>query len=267
MQRLFNIFLLIICLCFFVPLTEAKEIKFIQISDLSFNSDENSVENYKKAVNKINKTKDLDFVVFTGGNLAFSNADLLKEFLKISKKIKRPYYIQIGTSDCQKNQGITKEKYIKLLNKYSNRHYKSFNYVVKKGNVVLVFVDGSKQFIPTTGYYKADTVIWLDKVLTKYEDKNIVIFQYFPLYKADATVNTHLHKPDIYFDVLKKHKNVIAVFSGALNGTFYDVYEDNVLHSTAKPAYVNSSNYKEIYLNDNDGGKYEIYMKDVDFNY
>jgi len=264
MQRLFNIFLGILFLALFAPIANAKDVKFIQISDLQFSLNEKSVENYDNAIKKINETKDIDFVIFTGGNLAYSDEDLLKKFLKMSKKIKYPYYIQIGTNDCQKNQGITKDEYKKLLNKYSKRRYKSFNYYVKKDDLLFVFVDGSKQFIPTTGYYKTETVQWLDKTLTKFSNRRVVIFQYFPLYNSDLTVNSNLYKPDIYFDVLKKHKNVIAIFSSS-NLDSYDLYSDNVLYSTAKPAKLNSSIFKEVFLNSDVKGTYEIYSKNVSF--
>ena len=265
MQRLFNIFLILLGMCFLIQSVEAKEMKFIQISNLQFGADEKSIENYSTAIKKINKTKNIDFVVFTGGNLAYSDEDLLKEFLKMSKKLKYPYYIQIGPSDCQKNQGITKETYINILNRYSKHHYKSFDYTVKKDDVILAFVDGSKQYIPTTGYYRTNTVTWLDKVLTKYENKNVLIFQYFPLYKSDLNINTHVYKPDIYFDVLKKHKNVLAIFSSSVDLKGYDVYNDDILYSTAPSAYSNTPTYKEIFLSDDNGTGYEIYTKNVEF--
>ena len=89
----------------------------------------------------------------------------------------------------------------------------------KKNGFVFLIVDGAKEVVPgTIGYYRQDTLEWLDKMLTKYKKKDVVIFQHFPVVypkETESRIKTHkTYRVEDYKAVLAKHTNVLAVVSG-----------------------------------------------------
>lgn len=255
-------------MCIFTNPVIAKDVKFIQITDLKIMPDDGSINNYLHAIEKINNTKNLDFVVFTGDNLGGPNEDLLKLFIYLTFKIKRPYYIEIGDKDCFRSVGLDKKVYLKYANGYKILHRKkSFNYLVKKGNFVFVFVDGVKENIPSkNGYYREDTVKWLDKVLTKNRNKSVIIFQHFPLFDLQENSSSNLYKADMYKDMLKKHNNVKAIFAGHYMVNMEKKSEDgNIDYFVTAPAQNGYSTYREVNLIDSGNKNCEIYTQLVKF--
>ena len=138
MKRFFNIFFSVFII--FVMLSsqaQAKVTEFVQVSDLHFTQDEDSVNNFEKLINFINTNlNDADFVIFTGDNIDKAKKDILVDFLKMCKKINKPYYIEIGNHDCLKSQKLDKVAYAKLISHYSCQNNKDFNFVVKRGDLV-----------------------------------------------------------------------------------------------------------------------------------
>lgn len=269
MQRLFNIFIIVILLVFTYTLPsysfQKKCLTIAQITDLHLMPTKESIENYNMLIDSINKDNQIDFVVFTGDNIDKANIDLLEIFLKMTRKFDVPYYVQIGNHDCLKPLGLSKKKYIETLNKYSLFKYKTFNYIVKKGDFVFVFLDGSKEMLPSSnGYFKEDTLIWLDKTLTKYQNKNIIIFQHYPMYKLSENHNHNLYNPEPYQDLLKKHKNVKAVYAGHYH-KLEEKYTDGILNVTAPPAKYKSSEYMKIYIYKAKNKQYKIYNQVIKF--
>ena len=193
----------------------ASEVKFVQIDNLKYtpNSKE-AADNFVKTINNINK-QEPDFVVFTGNNIAASNERHLKAFLKKARKLNSPFYIALGHKDLHKKKGLSKVDYIKMVRRYTFKNISSPNYVFKKKGVVFVVADGSKEFIATPfGYYRDDVINWLDKTLTKYSNKHVVIIQHFPIYPPAEAESYRTYKADEYFKMLAEHKNVIAIVSG-----------------------------------------------------
>ena len=82
MKRFFNILFLIVFVLIFSSSVYAKDVKFIQVTDLHFDATQGSIENFNNLIEQINKTGDLDFVVFTGDNIDLANKEMLKGFLK-----------------------------------------------------------------------------------------------------------------------------------------------------------------------------------------
>ena len=268
LKKYFNIFILILTLTFALCPAYSKDIKFIQISDLRLMPDDSSIENYQRAIERINKTRNLDFVVFTGDNLGGPNEDLLKLFIYLSRKIKVPYYIEIGDKDCLKSAGLKKELYLKYYNGYKILHRKkSFNYTVKDGNYLFVFVDGVKQHIPAkNGFYREDTVAWLDKVLTKNKNKAVIIFQHFPLFDFYENSASNLYKPELYKDMLVKHNNVLAIFSGHYMENIEIIPENSsTTYFVTAPAENGKSQYREVNVLNLGNKKYEVYSQVIKF--
>lgn len=259
------IFILIASSC------NAKEIKFVQITDSHFaaiKSDysqeevEYSQTTLGKTVRDINSLKNVDFVMFTGDNIDKSNEDDLKGFLKVANKLKFPYYMVIGNHEVFKSQKFDKKEYLKVASKYSRCFKeKKPNYVFTKKGVVFIVVDGTKEVIPgPAGYYRKDTLIWLDKQLTKYKNEQVVIFQHFPI-EPPCYNRTHAtYNVEAYKDVLKKHKNVIAIISGHyhVNG---EKTVDGVYHISTPALVCDPHDYKIIELDIKNKKDFKIYTQ------
>ena len=113
-------------------------------------------------------------------------------------------------------------------------------------------MDGVKQYFQSSnGYYNKNELVWLDKTLTKYKDKNVVILQHFPILQANSKW-LETAKVENYFEVLSKHNNVKLIVSGHY-GTNQQVKTDNIEH------IITQSYSKE--------GAYNIIQLDFDDNF
>lgn len=224
--------------CFSVSVF-ADEVRFVQVSDVRFSSVDKKPM-LSKFVKDVNKLHDVDFVVFTGDNIQKVCIDDLTGFLKEVKKIRKPVYVLIGDKDVNKYKGLSKKEYAYHIKRYL-RNYKSgdINYVFVKGGVAFFVVDGAKDVIPgTNGYFKEDTLKWLDTHLNTYSKKNIVILQHFPLIPPAENESYITFKPERYLEILNNHKNVKAVVSGHF-GINDEITKDGIVHIStgAFPCY------------------------------
>lgn len=230
------------CLCFAFLLSAfavlASEVKFIQIDNLKyFPNSKEAVTQFEKIIDKINK-QNPDFVVFTGNNIAFSNEKCLKAFLKKAKKLNAPIYIALGHKDLNKKKGLSKAEYMKIVGRSTFKNIPSSNYVFKKNGVVFVVADGAKEFIPTPfGYYREEVINWLDKTLTKYAKKHVVIIQHFPVYPPKEAEAYNTYKAGEYLKMLSNHKNVISIVSGFDMNAENDVNGIKHITTTNYPKY------------------------------
>lgn len=240
---------MLVVLCFGQGVN-AKDLKFIQITDSHFSSINGGGYPQKvleRTIKDINSIPNVDFVVFTGDNIDTANSDELVKFLKIANHLKCPYYTVIGNHEVFKSQHFEKVDYMRTVSKYSKScHYKKPNYVFKKKGVVFIVVDGAKEFIPgPAGYYKKDTLKWLDKKLTKYEDKKVIILQHFPLVPPYYNRTHVTYNTDDYFALLKKHSNVVAIISGHYHANG-ETMKDGIYH-VSTPSLLSAPNeYKVI---------------------
>ena len=220
----------------------SADMRFIQVDGVFFNAKEkSSITKLEKLVEDINKQKNVEFVVFSGNNISKANKENLENFIKITKKLDMPYYFALGYKDVNKQKDFGKKEYFKLLRKKvrSHRWITSPNYVFIKNDFVFVVLDGSKEVIPSTqGYYKPETLDWLEKQLNKYNEKNVVIFQHFPIIPPEKRELYQTYKADEYLELVNSHKNIKAIYSGHFNLNKEIKYE-NILHiSTANfPQY------------------------------
>ena len=76
----------------------------------------------------------------------------------------KPYYIVLGNKDVSKSHNLDKKTYMKTVKKYNRSHPSATNFVFKKGQIIFLVADGSKELIPTAnGYYNKETMDWIDK--------------------------------------------------------------------------------------------------------
>lgn len=249
----------------------ANTIKFIQVTDSHFSAlgveysqrdVENSENVLRKTIDDINCVPDVDFVVFSGDNIDTANALDLVKFLKIANKLKYPYYIVIGNHEVFKSQNLDKKEYMRLVSKYSNNcRYRNANYVFEKKGIVFLVVDGAKEVIPgPAGYYKKDTLKWLDKELTKYKNSKVVIFQHFPIVAPYYNRTHSTYNVKDYEDVLKKHSNVITIFSGHYHANG-ETMKDGIYHVSTPALVEDPHNYKIVEIDMKNKKDYKIYTQ------
>ena len=122
------------------------------------------------------------------------------------------------------------------------------NYEFKKNGFVFLVVDGAKEAIPgSTGYYREDTLKWLDEKLTKNEKKSVIIFQHFPvIYPDGVDLKTHkTYRVEDYKEVLAKHNNVLAIITGHFH-TNSETMENGVYHISSPSILSIPQSYKVI---------------------
>ncbi len=265
-----NIILTLLSLFLLQSAVFADIIKFVQVADTHFKSnDDYRAEVLKKTVKDINREKDISFVVFTGDNIDSPKAEYLPNFVKIINKLDVPYYIVIGNHDVFKNNGLSKDRYLEIVREnnclYRN---KKTNYVSKKDGFVFIVVDGAKEIIPgSTGYYKADTLKWLDKQLTKHKNEHVVIIQHFPLISSKIIKSHEVYQKEKYLDILDKHNNVISVVAGHLHSNS-EVMRNGVYHITSPTLLNEKPAYKVITITTTKGFSPMIYteLKETDMS-
>lgn len=199
----------------------AENIKFVQVTDVHLSAgSEFGARILKSAVEDINNQQGVSFVVFTGDNIANPKEEHLREFLKIVSKLKVPYYVAVGNHDVYKSNGLSKVRYYEILRE-NNLLYlqRKPNYAFKKNGFLFLVVDGAKEVIPgPVGYYREDTLKWVQKQLSKNPKTSVIILQHFPVEYpegVETSIKTHkTYKVEQYQELLEKHNNVLAVITG-----------------------------------------------------
>lgn len=252
MKKFLTIFVLFIAMLLTAPKTLAENIKFVQVTDAHMaKNSEYSQRVLKATIDDINKQPDISFVVFTGDNINYAEEEDLKIFAHIVKKLNVPYYFVIGNHDVYKTNGLPKTRYIEIMRESNIRiHQKKPNYKWSKKGFVFLIVDGAKEVIPgPAGYFKKDTLAWLDKTLSKNRRKTIVIFQHFPVEYpegAEGRLKTHkTYKVEEYKDIIEKHDNVLAIISGHLH-TNGENMRNGVYHISTPSLLAMPHSYKII---------------------
>lgn len=251
------IFFSICCSC------NAEVIRFIQVTDVHLS--QNNSEYLKRFVQDVNdEFKRIDFIVFTGDNIDKANKEDLILFLNIIKDLKIRPYVIVGNHDLFQSHNMTKESYMSLVRKkLGSYHPSKANYVFEKKGVVFIAMNGVKEVIPMpNGYFRDDELAWLDKMLTKYSNKKVVILQHFPLINTKI-VSHNLYKKENYEEVLKKHDNVISIVSGHYHKNI-EQKEGEIYHIVTKN-FQNYTYYKIIEI-DTENNQIYTFLIDNDKN-
>lgn len=216
----------------------SADMRFVQVDGALYNK--SSEPAFETLIKKINKEKNVEFVVFTGNNISKPSQVELKNFLDKAKKLDKPFYVVLGQKDVNKQKNLSKQEYMQIVRKNVRAHKKinSPNYVFEKKGLVFIVADGSKEVIPTSmGYYKENVILWLDEQLDKYENKNVIILQHYPLIPPSNKETHYTFKADEYLKLLSEHKNVKAVIAGHFGVNNEQKY-NGVLHISTKNAPV-----------------------------
>ncbi len=246
----------------------AGEIKFVQVTDAHFiKGNEYRTEVLQQAVKSINKEKDIQFVVFTGDNLDSPKAEYLPAFTRIINKLNVPYYIIIGNHDVFKNNGLSKTHYLEIIRENNLFYrYRKPNYVFKKDGFVFIAVDGAKEVIPgSIGYYKEDTLKWLEKQLKKYKNNPVIILQHFPLVAQKERPTHAVYQKENYLEILDKYDNIVTIIAGHLHVNS-EIMRNGVYHITTPTLLSEPPVYKIISIVTTKGFSPMVYteLKEVD---
>ena len=189
-------------------------------------------------------------------------AEYLPEFVRIINKLKVPYYLVIGNHDVFKNNGLSKSAYLEIVRENNCLYlHKNPNYVFRKNGFVFIVADGAKEIIPgSIGYYKQDTLDWLDKQLKRYKSKPVVILQHFPLVALKEVSSHSVYQKDAYLELLDRHENVIAVIAGHLH-TNSEKMRNGVYHITSPSLIGEPPQYKIITITTTKGFAPMIYTE------
>ena len=110
---------------------------------------------------------------------------------------------------------------------------------------VLLLIYPHKYYIgEKLGYFKKETLEWLDKKLYKYKNKKIVIVQHYPLIPPRKKFSYETINAYEYFHILNSHDNIIAILSGHYS-TDKTIYKKGIYHISV-PAFSNSPNTYKI---------------------
>ena len=243
-----NIIITLLSLILLQTTVSAEAIKFVQVTDAHFKTnDEYRAEVLKETVKAINKEKDISFVIFTGDNIDSQKSEYITEFVQIINKLHVPYYLVIGNHDVFKNNGLSKIQYLEIVhdNNLLYIHTKP-NYVFKKNGYVFIVVDGAKEVIPgANGYYKQDTLAWLEKQLDKHKKDKVVIFQHFPLVSNKIVQSHDVYQKEKYLELIDKHNNIISIIAGHLHKNS-EIMRNGVYHITSPTWLSETPVYKVI---------------------
>lgn len=233
MKKLLSLLLIYM---FFVSTVLAKDLRFVQVTDVrySVSSDNGTLD---KVIKDIKQEKNVDFVVFTGDSLEKPDKENLEDFIKQTKKIKKPVYILIGDKDVNKHKELSKKQFMSVLKKRLHNYKESdTNYAFEKNGMVFLVADGAKDVIPSTiGYYKDNVLEWIDATLDLYQGKSVIILQHFPIVPPVDKENYMTYKSDKYLEILSKHKNVKAIVAGHF-GVNKEETVSGITHISTAPA-------------------------------
>lgn len=257
-NKFFNFVVAIVVVLFVQTLVSAQTLKFVQVADLHLKDD---TEVFSKIVKDINRQKNVEFVVFTGDNIGRASKVLLNNFVLGARRLRKPYYVLLGTKDVSKNNKVSKKTYIEAVRRFNPKHPKNLNYCFKKKNIVFLVVDGSKEIIPSvSGYYPPDTVTWVDNMLSQYANNKVIILQHYPIANKPDNEIYYTYNSIEYLKVLHKHKNVLAVVTGHYHKN-EEVMFDGVYHITTPDA--SKGKYKIIEV-DLESGELYTMIKEVE---
>ena len=205
-----------------------------------------------------------DFPIVTHVHMGYS---FYSHFVKIINKLNVPYYIVIGNHDVFKQNGLSKAHYLEIIKNYNYFYkYKKPNYVFKQNGFVFIVLDGAKEVIPgSNGFYKDNTLSWLDKQLKKYKKDPVIIFQHFPIVMTKERPTHTVYQKDKYIDILDKHDNVISIIEGHLHIND-EVMRNGVYHITSPTLLSTPPVYKIITVSTTKGFSPMIYteLKEVE---
>lgn len=255
-----------------------NNLSFAQISDAHFSSAQTNTsyrltaesgELLAEAVDQINQTPGIDFVMFTGDMINTPYEKELMKFLPYANKLNVPWYAVLGNHDTCVGGYLTKDLYRQILNGHNkNFEFSKMYYAFspKKGYKVIGLDAVIDTRITSNGQIDEEQLKWLDKELAKSKNDVVLIFMHHPLVEPLKSDSHKVLNSDEVLKVINKYKNPIAIFSGHYHTTKITQL-GNVLH-VSTPSLVSYPNAFRIVRVNSQKNKviFDIYFKETRYS-
>lgn len=246
LKRYLYLLLTFVCIFVFANICLSQDnysdsLSFAQISDVHFdlNKPDLKARMYAEsdkllddAVKQINRDTDLNFVMFSGDMINRPEEKLLLKFIKHANKLDVPWYAAAGNHDIGINGGLSKDQFVLLLNSHNPKFRAEktyYSFIPKKGFKVIVLDTIIDDEVTANGRFSEEEFKWLEGELDRSKSDKIIIFEHHPVVEPFPSESHRMLNADCFMDLIKKHKNVVGVFSGHYHGARVNTI-DGILH-------------------------------------
>ena len=203
-----------------------SSLKFAQVSDAHFYTGEDNTTFKLRAesgnllddaINQINETPNINFVMFTGDQIDKSFEKELSAFLPHAQKLNYPWYITFGNHDTCIGGFLTPQVYLDMVEKANpqfnfKKPYYSFS--PQKGYKVIVLDTIIRDRLTSNGIIGDEQLKWLDNELKSANNDTVLIFTHVPIVEPFESANHRLLNADKVKQIIEKYDNPIGVFQG-----------------------------------------------------
>ncbi len=232
--------------------SSTSSLKFAQVSDVHYYTGTNNTTHkmiaespnlLDDAIEQINLTPDVSFVMFTGDQIDKAFEKELSAFLPHTEKLNTNWYFVFGNHDTMLGGYLTPAVYMELVNKY-NKNYKFektyYSFVPQKGYKVIVLDTIIRDRLTSNGRIGEEQLAWLDNELKNSQKDVVLIFMHVPAVEPYNSPNHRLLDADKMEEILNKYKNPIGVFQGHYHAAKI-TQKDNIMYVSC-PALVSYPN-------------------------
>ena len=243
-------------------LSFAQTLKFAQISDVHL-SNKNVDTSYKvlasspelleDAIEQINETPDIDFVIETGDLVDKPRKELVEKACKYLNRLNAPWYFAFGNHDAAVGTSFSKDdyfEYIKEQNKNITSSKRYYSFIPKNGYRAIVLDSTIDTRITANGELPEEQLLWLDTELSKAKIQQQIplIFMHNPLQEPFPSFHHRLLNAKELQVILDKYDMPIAIFTGHYHAT--KIYKDgNVLHVSTSSLVTYPNAFRIITIN------------------
>lgn len=243
-HKIFGIFIVLLTFCVVWVqgcCANSTNLRFAQISDAHYSTTESDTS-YKlltksallldDAINQVNNTPNIDFVMFTGDMINRPKENELLSFIKHANLLSMPWYVVFGNHDISHSGTLNKKRYFDILNGHStsfcfNTPYYSFS--PKKGYKVIGLDTIIDYKLTSQGEVSEEQLNWLKKELDDSKGDVVLIFTHVPIIEPFPSENHRLKNGYELKLLLKKYDNPIIICSGHYHAAKI-FQEDNILY-------------------------------------
>ena len=243
-------------------LSFAQTLKFAQISDVHLSNKNvdtsykvlaSSPELFEDAIEQINETPDIDFVIETGDLVDKPRKELVEKACKYLNRLNAPWYFAFGNHDAAVGTSFSKDdyfEYIKEQNKNITSSKRYYSFIPKNGYRAIVLDSTIDTRITANGELPEEQLLWLDTELSKAKIQQQIplIFMHNPLQEPFPSFHHRLLNAKELQVVLDKYDMPIAIFTGHYHAT--KIYKDgNVLHVSTPSLVTYPNAFRIITIN------------------
>lgn len=243
-------------------LSFAQTLKFAQISDVHLSNKNvdtsykvlaSSPELFEDAIEQINETPDIDFVIETGDLVDKPRKELVEKACKYLNRLNAPWYFAFGNHDAAVGTSFSKDdyfEYIKEQNKNITSSKRYYSFIPKNGYRAIVLDSTIDTRITANGELPEEQLLWLDTELSKAKIQQQIplIFMHNPLQEPFPSFHHRLLNAKELQVILNKYDMPIAIFTGHYHAT--KIYKDgNVLHVSTPSLVTYPNAFRIITIN------------------